>query len=344
MSKEVESKDVVVDLNKNKVEDANLSDEEQEKLNKISEDLRKELGIEDKNTLSAQGSKKGANSYDAFMKQFGKKSDKTESASVLGKYDSDLDFRLNRKIRKVHLPLLKKTKIIISAVAGAFVVVFATLLGVLLYKPTAPVVLSSIALSQPVVEETVGTKVNKYYYVYDNHVGETLSYDNVYINCEYSNGSKTKVSVDSAMATVISSNMVKNGKFSKAGNCDVQISYQGNNLILRYVVSYNMPQEMNLFLANANNNTIDLSENDTSINLNNRLRVNVEYQDGTIKSVSLDKCKYFVGENELSLANGILSFEKQNKNTTMIVRVEYSETGENNVEYSCSQTFSLRFN
>ena len=43
-----------------------------------------------------------------------------------GKYDSDLDFKINRKIKRVFLPLPKRTKIILSAVAG---VVFIGLFG-----------------------------------------------------------------------------------------------------------------------------------------------------------------------------------------------------------------------
>lgn len=341
MSKE-DPNDVVVDLNSSDKSSKNLSDEEQKSLDKLSDDLRKELGMEDKNTLGTKSTRKGANSYESFMKQFGKKTEK-ETVSSSGKYDSDLDFKLNRKIRRVYLPLPKKAKIAIISVASGLAVVFATLLGVLLYKSQEPVTLSSIALSQPAVEETVSGKILTYYYVQDAHVGDTLTYDNIYLQCEYSDGNKVLVPVSASMAKVVSSNKVQNGKFSSAGNCDVEISYLGNQLTLRYIVSYNMPSQMTLFLANANNNVVEISETMTSIDLSDMLRVNIEYDDQTIKNISLDKCKFFIaGDTELSCTNGVLTFPEQTKDTILQVRVEYSETAES-TEYSCSSNFSLKF-
>lgn len=305
------SEEIIVDLKKKEDNKSisNLPKEEQDKIRVISDKLREELGIEEtqgkpktieqiveekkqEKEEQQETQQTEEEKYSGFMKKYSKKDEAYDSASA-GKYDSDLDFKLNRKIKKVYLPLPKKTKLILCAVAGALFVGLIASVAVALYKPPVPVTLSSVAITQP-------TKVadgKTYYLVKNVNVGDTVSYDNIYMVCKYSDGSTKKVEIKSSMATLLSRGSVQNGKFVEAGDVDYKIQYKGKSLTLRFVVKENVPQTISAFVANFNTSgesCIEVNKTDLHVDLTNRLVIKCTYADGRTKQLDISDCRFII--------------------------------------------------
>ena len=146
--------------------------------------------------------------YSSFLKQYANKEDNTlENLATYGKYDSELDFKLNSNIKKVRFPMRKQTKIAVSLLFAFLMVAAGVFLGFWLYEPPAEIVLTQINLSQP-------TKNN--YYIVDNvFVGDTINYSHIFMNCEYSDGSTSKLELTNSEITkeVTTTGKVENQEF-----------------------------------------------------------------------------------------------------------------------------------
>lgn len=301
MDKKIEDEDdgIVVDLkDKNDQEEVKkLPKDEQDKIKVLSAKLRKELGINDQveqkkdiaelveEKKAAEEQKEPADIYSGFMKKYSKKEDMENSS--FGKYDSDLDFKINRKIKRVFLPLPKKTKILLSAAAGVLAVGMIAAVAVALYKPPVPITLSSIAISQPLD--------NKFYYVENAYVGDKVRFDNIYLNCTYSDGKTKKVEILPSMTTLVSTDVVSQNKFVKVGNADYKISYGGKELNLRFKVKSNNPQSLLAFTSNFSsegNNRINAVKSEDTIDLADKLDLSVRYENGEIKKIDIAECDY----------------------------------------------------
>ncbi|MBQ8468668.1 MAG: hypothetical protein IJ542_02810 [Clostridia bacterium] len=315
-----QSEDIVVDLSGDKQDESvtNLSAEDQEKIKAISEKLREELGLNEQEEKKEE--EEADDYYSRFYKKYSKKEENVDTTSF-GKYDSDLDFKINKKVRRVHLPLPKKTKVLFGALAGVFVIMFAAVLGVVLYKPPVPVYISGVAITQRV------DSVDGCYVVDDNYLGQKLSYDSVYINCTYSDGSVKKVQITEDMTKILTSGAINSrGEFVREGDVDVEVKYAGKTMILRFVVEANPPVSMTLFSANNNTKTFDISQSATTWQIDNKIVVNITYQDGTTKQVSVNDCRYLIDGKSPTVSNGIMQIPAGLSTGGYVVRISYSET------------------
>lgn len=215
--------------------------------------------------------------YEEFFKQYSKKD--SDEMSNFGKYDSSLDFKLNRKIKKVRLPMPKKTKILLASLALCFVFAISITLGVTLYKKPENVILKNVYLSQ--------TKVEGVY------VNDEVEFNNIYLNCEYSDGNIVKVPLTKDMV-INMGGVIKQNVFTQKGNGVVEISYLGKNLILTFNVI-----EKNVSSIDVISTTIE-GNNHKITDLSKKLVVIQNYNTGESFMVSLDKCTFMCNGNTLT--------------------------------------------
>jgi len=109
-----------------------------------------------------------------------------------GDYRKNLDFTLNTGLKYFKVKPPKKPFII-----AGITILFALIAGILITyfisnRPAAPVVLKKISISQSTVYQ---------------YVGEKLDLRGLYLTCEYSDGTKKEVEIDSTMISRTSSNI-----------------------------------------------------------------------------------------------------------------------------------------
>ena len=344
---EKKNEEIIVDLKSKEENDAvsNLSKEEQDKIKVISDKLREELGIDEEQAkekreqlqkeqqekqqeqAQEQESKDDKDNYSGFIKKYSKKEESAESMSA-GKYDSDLDFKINRKIKRVFLPLPKRTKIILSAVAGVVFIGLVAAVAVALYKPPVPVTLASVAITQP----TKITDGKTYYLVRNVNVGDAVSYENIFLDCKYSDGSIKKIPINSSMTKLLTNGAVVAGKFVQDGNVDYQVRYEGKTMTLRFVVKENLPETLSVFPANFNAGgtaCLQVEKNHGTVDLTNRLIVKCTYADGSTKMVNIADCKFAIDSTSDSsakkLTDNMLDYALYNTGEHYIY-VSYEET------------------
>ncbi len=293
--------DIVVDLSAADESLKNLSKEDQAQMKKLSEQIKKELNEEEKQRkVSARMLKKReekaatqesvvkderpdeyTGNYSEFLKQYSK--NETADFGKLGKYDSDLDFKLNRKMRKVHLPMPKKRKILISSLVGVAAVILIVVLAVLLYKPPAAITITSMALTQP--------NQDGIYVVEGNYTGDKMSLDYIYVVCRYSDGSTKKIPLSKAMITR-TRNLDNNGCFTDT-DAFVYISYNGQDMTIRYLVEDKTPEEIIVFKVSS---TIKPTRRDSSNNyilsVKDKIFVNLKYSNGEMKNIDIEDCTF----------------------------------------------------
>lgn len=312
-----------------------LTKEEQEQILKLQEEIKETLTKEEKEKRLAEH--KGmsddididevfTDNYEKFFKQYSKR-DEPDSGSA-GKYNSDLDFKLNRKMRKVHLPLPKKIKALIWSLSAVGAVIIGVTLGLLLYKPPAEITLTSVAISQP-------KNVRGQYLVDGGYVGDKLSYDNIYLICTYSDGSVKKVPVTEDMVTKVSGR-VSRGQFVN-GDVTSTISYNGFVNQILFTVDTRKPVAMTLSQVDTIYTTSKEGTN-VYLDLNKQLVVNITYSDGTTKKVDLNKCKYYLIGSLKRINNGIVNLGIC-YDGKLDFRVEYEETTIN--EEGNEQTYKV---
>ncbi len=230
--------------------------------------------------------------YEQFFKQYSRKDD--DDSSSYGKYDSDLDFKLNRKLKKVKLPLQKKYKALIGIMSVVVLICACIGLGLGLYKKPQEILLTNISITQP--------KLNGTFVVDGKYVNDYISYDNIYIICNYSDGKVKKVLLTKDMVTNLEGPINSSGKFTSAGEVVANINYQGKQLKLKYIVSEKIIDSISIVCTN-------FAINSTSVDLTNKLKVIVNYKNATSELVDINDCKFMVdvGTIELHPSNGVIN-------------------------------------
>lgn len=345
---------IVVNLEKNDDESVNqLPEEEQIKYRKLQKKLREELGLSDdekskalidpvmqdiiedashdkeseefeKNKQSledrineskqkelGEAVNKAQDKYSAFIKNYSKKDDLSE-LTTFGKYDSDLDFRLNRKIKKIRFPMPKKVKILLTCLAAVLLIATGVILPFALYKEPPEILLTKLTCTQPLDSEKV------YYLVSNVFVGDSLAYDNIYLNCEYSDGHTEKISLQDTMVTHVTGN-VTDGVFTDSGTAVVNVKYQSFTLKLKYIIQEKELTGITLF------NVLEIKSTTLGqIDLNDKLTVNAAYSNAPSLKVNLDECTFKIAGTTLNTDNGILTLPELSANT-YDVEVSYQE-------------------
>ena len=245
-----------------------------------------------------------------FMEKHTKKEENVD-IGTFGKYDSDLDFRLNQNIKKVRFPMSKQLKILLSCLAVVLLAGIGTFLGIYLYEEPPAIVLTKVALSQERVTNV---------YVNDN-----LNVDYIYLNCEYSDGTTKRLPVSKDMLTVNTTSAVQydtatgNTKFINSGMVYVTVEYEGNSLRLTYIVEQKTLQGISAFASD-----IEISNSLTAINLNNKLIVNAHYG-SSIEKVDINECTFTIGGIEKEINNGVLEIGSLVNKTSHTVTITYKE-------------------
>ena len=327
------SEDIVVDLSGDKQDESvtNLSAEDQEKIKAISEKLREDLGLNEKEEEEEDPD----DYYSKFYKKYSRKEENVDTTSF-GKYDSDLDFKINKRVRRVHLPLPKKAKILIGAFSGLAAVLIIAVLALVLYKPPVPVYISSVAITQRV------DTTERCYVVDKNYLGQKLSYDHIFISCNYSDGSTKRIPITDDMVHVLTpQGLNSNGEFI-GGDVDVEVKYAGSTMALRFLVESNRPVEMQLFSANNNTKLFRVSQFESSWQIDDKLVVNIKYEDGTIKQVSVNNCRFVMDGKNAAVSNGIMQIPAGLSSRLYDVSVSYTETlADGTVVNVPAQTFRI---
>lgn len=337
------NEEIIVDLNSQDNDSSrNLSDAEKKKVDKIKEKLKAELGLEILKELERQGLKpedepeqqedktkeidkktiedpvkKAQERYSRFMKQYSN-TDEVVDVSSAGKYDSDLDFQLNRKIKKVRFPLTKYSKILLSCLAVILVASLAIALPLALKQEAPEILLTKITLSQP--------KSGSYYLVNNVYVGDTLNCDNIYLNCTYSDGSNQEIELTRDMINVATTKINSNDTFIESGEALVHVKYAGKTINLKYIVQEKTLQGISIFSPSASS-TYDLVATSQSLDISNSLIVNGQYNNGVTQKIDLSKCSYKLAgmQTEAPIQNGKISLSGLSNNQTYEVLVVYGE-------------------
>lgn len=334
--------EIIVDFNSKENDSArNLSDAEKQKVENIKEKLKAELGLEILKELERQGLKpeeetqpktqaeqieekpkedpvkKAQERYAKFMQQYSN-SDEVVDVSSAGKYDSDLDFQLNQKIKKVRFPMPKPLKILVCCLA--LILVAGLSIGLLLYfKEDAPqILLTNVTLSQP--------KNGSYYLVNNVYVGDTLNCDSIYLNCEYSDGSYKEVELNRDMINVATTKINSSDVFIESGEALVHIKYQGKTLNLKYIVQEKILQSISLFTPSATS-TYNIVATSATLDITNSVIVNGQYNNGVTQKIDLTKCSYKLAgmQSFSSLRNGKINLSGLNNNQIYEVLISYGE-------------------
>ena len=342
-----DNEEIIVNLD-SKEESASvrkLSKEEQEQILKLQEEIKETLTKEEKEKRLAEHKSMSddididevfTDNYEKFFKQYSKR-DEPDSGSA-GKYNSDLDFKLNRKMRKVHLPLPKKIKALVWSLTAIGVIMIGVALGFVLYKPPAQVTLTSVAISQQ-------KNIRGQYLVDNVYVGDKLSYDNIYLICTYSDGSVKKVPITQDMVTKVSGKVNARGQFTN-GDVVSTINYNGFVNQILFTVDSRVPTEMIISQVD-NIYTTKREGSNVYIDFNNQLIVNVKYSDGTIKKVDLNKCRCRLLERLSNISDGVAVFTScptGEFQVRMYYEEQYlNESGEEQT-YTVSTTFFITNN
>lgn len=243
---------------------------------------------------------KNSEKYQEFLKKYEQK--KTKNERLIAKYDADLDFKLNRKVKKVHFPLSKKMKAFIGVFSFVVVAAIITLLAVGIGNNGTSASLQKIVLSQP--------EVSGVYQVSEVYVGDKLDFDNIYINCTYSDGSTKKVELSRDMLSTTSTKIDSNDKFIAAGNVEFVVSYQKQTARLNFQVKENSVENITLLLPPKGSNSYNFEVENSLIDMSNDVIVNAKYSNGQTVRISLSDCEYAVGQSETfaPIVNGYLNF------------------------------------
>lgn len=266
----------------------------------LQEIIQKEQEIRKKENESIVQS--ATERYSSFLKQYANKDDNTlENLATYGKYDSELDFKLNNNVKKVRFPMRKQAKIALSCIFALVIIATGVFLGFWLYEPPAEVVLTNIMLSQP-------TKNN--YYVVDNvYVGDTINYSFIYMNCEYSDGSTSQLELTNSEITkeVTTAGKLEDNVFISSGEAVVKVTYQNMSLYVKYIIEDNRLNNISTFTVDniaTNSNTIDISK---------KVYLNAIYTNGKSYCVDINSCTFSCDLNgaaaepvEISINNGVL--------------------------------------
>ena len=242
--------------------------------------------------------------YAEFLKQYERKKVNPIDTSAVGKYDSDLDFQLNRKIKKVRFPMPKGIKALICCLVLILVAVSGLMIALKFTDNTPPVVLKQVTLSQP-------TNFLDKYVVNNVYVGDKLNCENIYINCEYTDDSIRKVELQRSMLSTTSQNINSQDIFTQSGEVEFVVTYLNKTINLTYVVEEKMVESISLFTT-SQSDEYDLLASGSTLDISQSVVVNAHYIDGQnnpiyTKRIDLSQCTYSIagGSSEAIVANKI---------------------------------------
>ncbi len=292
--------------------------EEQKKAEQIKKIVQKEQDLKVKQEADVE--RTSQQKYSSFLKQYSKKDDTVENLVTYGKYDSELDFRINRNIKKVRFPMPKHIKILLSCIVFLVVVLASVSLAIVLYDAPQEIILTKISLTQPTS--------SSYYLVNNVYVGDSVNYSNIYINCEYSDGSTKQVALASNMVDTSAATIISNGVFIESGEAVVTVNYSGKTLKLKYLVEDKSITGISLFTAQ------NITAIGTTLDISKKVIVNANYSNGETVKVELKDCLYKLAgmENPAQISNGILNVGELNNGQQYVVAIYYGEF---------SQTFTI---
>lgn len=255
---------------------------------------------EESNTIDPQIDAK----YAEFLKQYERKKVNPIDTSAVGKYDSDLDFQLNRKIKKVRFPMPKGIKALICCLVLILVAVSGLMIALKFTDNTPAVVLKQVTLSQP-------TNFLDKYVVNNVYVGDKLNCENIYINCEYTDDSIRKVELQRSMLSTTSQNINSQDIFTQSGEVEFVVTYLNKTINLTYVVEEKMVESISLFTT-SQSDEYDLLASGSTLDISQSVVVNAHYIDGQnnpiyTKRIDLSQCTYSIagGSSEAIVANKI---------------------------------------
>lgn len=299
------------------VEVSYTKDKLSQRVNSSQENSKKVISQAAKKSLSPEEEKKQAEKrYADFMKQYSKKEEIVESSASAGKYDSDLDFQLNRKMKKVRFPMPKYAKFILAAAAVVLLVAVGVVLGIHFNKSAPELLLTNLTLSQPISGNC--------YVVNNVYVGDKLNCDDIYLTCTYSDGSTKKTPLTRDMIDVVSTTINSNDTFTQQGDALVHIKYMGKILNMKYAVQEKKLEGISLFMP-SKTSTYDLVVAPAVIDLSNSLVVNATYSHGVTQKVDLSQCtyKYSSMSTPVKMNNGQITFSGLNVGQIYEVEIAY---------------------
>lgn len=256
--------------------------------------------------------------YQDFLDRYEIKSREIVEKPV-ARYNSELDFRLNQRIKKVRFPKTKTQKMLIAIAVCVCIILASVGLALGLQDRTPPVELINVSLSQPVS--------NNVYQVNGIYVGDQLNCKNIDLICKYSDGSiiKKNITNDMLKSTSTKFNQDSNS-FTESGDVEFELSYQGHTLKINFVVqeyqleyiTLNAPKMGSGYNILATSRTLDLSQS---------LIVNAHYTNGRTAQIALTQCKYLIGDMTPTQIknNGKINIEELSNNTTYDVQIIYQE-------------------
>lgn len=282
---------------------------------KVDTSNNEDLPVNSEQNLDANSEQ--SQKYQDFLERYEVKVREIVEKPV-AKYNSELDFRLNQRIKKVRFPKTKTQKLLIAV--AIFMSVIAVALGLIfgLKDNTPPVVLSNISLSQPMSDNI--------YQVTGVYVGDELSCKNIDLICEYSDGTTQKKAITNNMLQTSSPKFDKSSNvFTESGIVEFELVYENKTLKINFVVkeyqlesiTIDAPQMGNLYNILATKRSLDLSKS---------IVVNANYSNGRTAKIDLSSCKYKVGDMEpASIKNGTIYIVSLSDNTVYSVTIYYKE-------------------
>lgn len=255
--------------------------------------------------------------YSQFMEQYSKKEEIVDVATV-GKYDSELDFQLNRKIKKVRFPLPKYAKILLCCLVVLVLAASGVGLATYFYEAPPEILLTKVTMSQP--------QSDNYYIVNNVFVGDKLNCSNIYLNCEYSDGSTQEVALTRDMIKVATTKVNSNDIFTEAGDAIFQVKYKDKTLNLKYVVEQKVVQSISLFTPSATN-TYDIVATTNTLDIQNSVIVNAKYSNGVTQRIDINECSYKIAgmPQPVKIQNGTITLSGVNNGQSYEVVISYGK-------------------
>lgn len=310
-------------LRKKIIDELGLS-EPQKTETKAEQEQQPSLPAEDNNSIT------GDEKYQDFLERY-ETSKSAIKEKTVAKYNSELDFMLNKKIKKVSFPKTKTQKLIITIIVC--VCVLTATLGLIfgLQDRTPPIILSNISISQPID--------NNVYQVSDVYVGDKLNYSNIYLICKYSDGSVKHAEIKRNMMTTNSPIFDNNtDTFTASGNVEFIVSYKGMSLKINYAVKSFQLEKIILDVPQ-----MDVAYNilatTKQLNISNLIIVNAKYSNGRTPKISLSNCKYkHAGLSQYKeISNGKIDLSALESGQIYEIELTYQEG-----EIVCSAKFKIK--
>ncbi len=289
---------------------------------KIIKELRDYQKQEDEDTKTENKEKSEENireqKYQDFLDRYEVKPQDIV-AKPIARYNSELDFQVNRKIKKVRYPKTKTQKLIIT-IAVCVCVILATLgLIFALQDHTPPVELAKVTLSQPIK--------NNVYQVNNVYVNDELNYKNIYLICEYSDGSIQKKELTRNMLSTSSSKFDnQSNKFVESGNVEFNVNYQGQNLKLNYVVEDYTLESISCF-APQMHETYNILATTQTLDISKSIILTATYSNGRTAIIDLASCTYnHAGISQpATLTDGKIDISTLDNDKTYAITISYTE-------------------